>query len=478
MPARKRTGVSHWIAEAAIPMLVLDRRRRVRVFNRGAQALLGREAGEVLGQAAQFTSDPDVVTAGSVAEQLAALAPEPSQFAGPATTARITLPAKGTTRTLRAVFVPLEQSTADPTNASDTAPLDRPTPSPKPGRDDHLLVLLLDEAAPGLATLASPSSSHLALASARASQFAAGRTHRIIGQSAAMQRPLRQLSLARRSEASVHVSGPLGSGRRTLARQIHDDSLQAQRPLRLIEIARPLRPSQLREIRHAVLGDDPDNPPPGTLALAAVDRLPRDAQSDFEAWWDTADEESRPRLITTSDRSLATLSSDAEQPLRDGFAALLGTIEIDLPPLTARGGDLPLLAQSIVEDALRQLEREQPAAISPAAMQELREHVWPGNVGELARCLRAAVETCAGPAIEPTDLPWTFRTGQSAAGDEQPLAALQDILDAAERTHIEAALRRSGGSKAGAAKLLGMTRPKLYRRLEALAIDTDDAGRG
>ena len=481
MPKRNRTGLSQWVAEAAVPMLVLDRRSRVRVFNRGAQTLLGREAGEVLGQRARFTSDPDVVTAGSLAQQLAAIAPEPGQFQGAVTTGEIVLPIAGDVVRQQAVFVPLQPSPArsnhdnehdNGDNEQDKPADGSPDKAPTKPPEEHLLVLLLP---PHTVAAPRPASAHGELASRRVEQFHAGQTHRIVAASPAMQKPLRQLTLTRRTDASVHISGPPGSGRRTLARQVHADSLRAEQPLVIVSIARPLQPSQLREIRRS-LQVDPGEQRPGTLILADIDRLPRDAQRDLLDWLTPDDDTERPRLVTTATRSLAELAADPDQPLRDDLAAELGTIGIRLPPLRERAGDLPLLAQAIIERELHRLQREQPASISPAAMAELAAHDWPGHVGELDRCLTAAVAACETAAIQPDDLPLTFRTGQhaSALGDAVPMEPIQAVLDAAERAHIQAALARSGGRKAGAARLLGMTRPKLYRRLDALGLTDDD----
>ena len=430
--AKKRPGVAQWIAEAAVPLLVLDRRRRVRVFNRGVQQLTGREAGDVLGQLARFTPAEQPQAAGSVEALLSAIAPAPNEYHGQITGCPVTLPTPRGPITRQAVYVPLE----DPA-----------------GGEPHLMILLLADVP---AATAAVSSHHQALAAVRTLG------HPLIATAPAMQRPLRQFEVACEMDVSVHLSGPLGSGRRTFAREIHR---QFDRGLPLLEltIERPRRPQQMQTLLDSVTTDQP----PTALLLADVDKLPLDVQADLATALVRHDEP--PRLLTTSLHALPELVAD--ETLHPDFASLLGTIPIVLPPLTDRLDDLPLLAQALIEAALD--GREQPAGLAEETLAELLAHTWPGNVGELARCLTAAVERSTGPLLQPGDMPFSLATSRDAIarGDGRVLEPIKDLLEATERRHIEAALVQSGGSKAGAAKLLGMTRPKLYRRIEALGIE-------
>ena len=440
--AKRRTGVAQWIAEAAVPMLVLDRRRRVRVFNRGASRLTGRETGDVIGQIAPFTSEPDAVPIGSVAALLAAIAPSATEFAGSVAAAPVVVPTPQGLRAMRASYLPLEQPD---------------------GREPHVLILLLDD--PAVPAAPPAASQHTQLAASRVGPG----PPQLIATDPAMARPLRQFELAKRSEAAVHLVGEPGTGRRLMAELIHDASPRAEEPLQIVEIARPRRPEQIRAIA-AALSTEPDAPPsPGTLVLAEIDRLPLDVQADFADWYADADTP-RPRLITTATRTLAELAADGEL-LRPELASLLGTVSIDLPPLRDRPADLPLLAQSVVERTLSLTGREQPCGLAAETLDLLLAHDWPGNVGELDRCIEAAVRRGTDATIGPDGLPLAFETARHASslGEPDLLRPIAEVLDEAERRHIEAALQRAG-NKAGAAKLLGMTRPKLYRRIAALGI--------
>jgi DNA-binding NtrC family response regulator len=156
----------------------------------------------------------------------------------------------------------------------------------------------------------------------------------------------------------------------------------------------------------------------------------------------------------------------------------LHVFAIHLPPLRERTEDiLPLLEHFVTE--LGPVVLGRPAAgISRGAREHFLAYSWPGNVRELRNAVERALILCEGGLINPEHLPW--RAEASKSGPLVPLAAPAappgpaggDFpphgvdLEAMERTLIERALKQAGQNKSKAARLLGLSRSKLYSRME------------
>jgi DNA-binding NtrC family response regulator len=154
------------------------------------------------------------------------------------------------------------------------------------------------------------------------------------------------------------------------------------------------------------------------------------------------------------------------------LAYALSTITIHLPTLRDRLEDLPLLAQVFLED-LNAAGGKQVGTFASETLDLLAAYRWPGNLDELAAVVAEAHEQATGPLVMPADLPKriglaTETLPRSKRTDES--IVLEDFLARVERELIERALARAKGNKTRAAKLLGMTRPKLYRRLVQLKL--------
>ena len=170
----------------------------------------------------------------------------------------------------------------------------------------------------------------------------------------------------------------------------------------------------------------------------------------------------------TSARVLAATHRNLEELVRTGsfredLYYRLRVIEIRVPPLRDRLGDLPALAEHLVDGACRAMERPR-MGLTDAAVQHLLSHSWPGNVRELQNCLTRAVVLATGGVIRPEHLDLQACDASPGEGDEVDgsFPTLEDI----ERRHLERALVLSAGNKTKAAKLLGVSKPKLYRMLE------------
>lgn len=146
---------------------------------------------------------------------------------------------------------------------------------------------------------------------------------------------------------------------------------------------------------------------------------------------------------------------------------------IELPPLADRVEDLPLLVQTLVEELnvgrLRQL-----AGFSPEALDQLAAYPWPGNLDELGAVVREMHEKSQDTEVAPRDLPRTIHWGAEAASHSQrgdEAIVLEEFLGRVEKELIALAMRRAKGNKSRAAKMLGLTRPRLYRRLVQLGLE-------
>ena len=153
-------------------------------------------------------------------------------------------------------------------------------------------------------------------------------------------------------------------------------------------------------------------------------------------------------------------------------------MQIQVPPLRTRGDDILLLAQHFLQEVARRLGKN-VVGISPEAAAKLMDYPWPGNVRELQNSMERAVALTRFDNITVDDLP--DRVGNHRSTNLNPdLAepALMPTLDEVERRYIEKVLRLTGGNKTQAARVVGLDRRTLYRRIDKLDVDTRGAGQG
>ncbi len=184
------------------------------------------------------------------------------------------------------------------------------------------------------------------------------------------------------------------------------------------------------------------------------------------------------RVIAATNRDLKLAMTQGA--FREDLYYRLHVFAIHLPPLRERKEDiLPLLEHFV--NQLGPVVLGQPAAgISREAREYFLEHDWPGNVRELRNVVERALILCEGGLINPEHLPGHAEAATSApAPTPLPPAALAPVesfpaqgvdLEAIERTLIDGALKRAGQNKSKAAKLLGLSRSKLYTRMERFGL--------
>jgi PAS domain S-box-containing protein len=289
----------------------------------------------------------------------------------------------------------------------------------------------------------------------------------LVGDGPAPQRLREQVRLAAATRAAVLLVGEPGTGKHWLARVIHGETAAPERAFAAVDCRR-LPPAALA---HTLFGDGGlvGRPGVGTLYLREPAALPRDLQSRLVELLADASPDT-PRVLAGS-------SADPDEDvgagrLLDELRCALSTLVLQLPPLRLRLADLPALADRLLEQSAR--DGEPHPRLTPAAWECLRAYPWPGNLRELRAALISARLHAGGEVIDAADLPGYLRVsvqlGQADGPPPERPLPLAQLLEEAERRLIQLALRRAQGNKSRAAELLGLWRPKLLRRMQALGL--------
>jgi DNA-binding NtrC family response regulator len=300
---------------------------------------------------------------------------------------------------------------------------------------------------------------------------------RLVGNSPAMRRARAQVELAVGNQASVLLVGPPGSGRQQTATAIHygtsPESAGALVPLACLL----LTPDMIRSTIDALGAGSRvgRGTVKSTLLLSQADQIPLEIEEELNAMLSSR---TFPfRLISIAEQPLTDLARRGRH--REDLAALLSTIAIELPPLVQRREDLPLLAQVFLEEANAR-SGKQIGGFTPEALDRLDGYSWPGNIDELAQMVAESHRKAAGAEIGPDDLPqrlrWVAETAARPRRKDETIV-LDEFLGRIERELIRRALVRAKGNKAKAARLLGLTRPRLYRRMVQLGLE-ENGSRG
>jgi DNA-binding NtrC family response regulator len=280
----------------------------------------------------------------------------------------------------------------------------------------------------------------------------------------------------------VLIVGEGGSGKQTLAQTIHYLSPRRDGACAVLDCQH--LPAAV--ISHLLFGiDRRDTGPTGREQIAAVylrepAYLPREVQlllceritsgRDARA----ADSAKRPRI-------LAGCATPLEQAVRSGqmldeLACALSALVIEVPPLRERLADLPVLVERLLPRACAGRE-VRVTSLGADAWEVLRGYSWPGNLRELYNVLRSGCSRASGEQLRATDLPADLcRAVQHEQMPPRPVdksLPLQQLLEEAERRLIQLALQRARGhkaQKAQAARLLGIPRARLWRRMFTLGI--------
>jgi len=175
------------------------------------------------------------------------------------------------------------------------------------------------------------------------------------------------------------------------------------------------------------------------------------------------------RIIAATNRDIETAVE--ENRFREDLYYRINVIQIDLPPLRERGTDILLLAQHFVEQFSIRSDK-QIEGISDTASEKLLNYSWPGNIRELRNTIERAVVLTRYEKISVDDLPEKIRdykTSNFLVGSDNPseLIPVQEV----ERRYILHVLKTVGGNKTLAARVLGLDRKTLYRKLQFYKVD-------
>ena len=201
-----------------------------------------------------------------------------------------------------------------------------------------------------------------------------------------------------------------------------------------------------------------------SLLLLDIDQLSPESQHELNGFFSIPS--FQMLTIATSGSCLLSLASEGQ--FNQSLAYALSTLVINMPCLAERGLDIALLAQSILEDFNAEGNR-QFSGFSDEAIDRLLHHTWNGEVDELVAIVRSSCQRAESSMIQKSDLPESIeKTIQAEAREPKPSQAidLDKFLATVEQELIDRALAEAKGNKTRAAKLLGITRARLHRRLE------------
>ncbi|HUI28515.1 MAG TPA: sigma-54 dependent transcriptional regulator [Candidatus Kryptonia bacterium] len=308
----------------------------------------------------------------------------------------------------------------------------------------------------------------------------------IVGKSAPMQEVYRLIEAVSRNKSNVLIDGENGTGKELVARTIHHKSPLADRPFLAVNcgaLAETLLESQLFGHRKGAFTgavEDHDGvfqaAESGTLFLDEISEIPLPLQVKFlraiQEREVTPLGSNKPvkvdvRLIAATNRDLETAVKDGT--FRSDLYYRLNVVPIRLAPLRERREDIPLLVEHFVRE-FSQSYGVEPKRVTPEALRRIQEYAWPGNIRELQNVIERAFALSSEPVITERDLPATLLQPANATA---PNGVLTDPIpmEELERINIASALRRSGGNKNEAARLLHIDRQRLYRKIEKYGLE-------
>ncbi|MBI3413835.1 MAG: sigma-54-dependent Fis family transcriptional regulator [Verrucomicrobia bacterium] len=336
----------------------------------------------------------------------------------------------------------------------------------------------------------------------------------IVGRSEPMQNVFKLIGQLAASDATALITGESGTGKELVARAIYHHSQRSGQPFIAINCAAipenlleselfghekgaftgatNQRVGKFEQCNHGTIFLDEI----GDMSLATQTKILRVLQSGtFERVGGNETVKVDVRVIAATNKLLERAVSARE--FREDLFYRLNVVRIQMPPLRERRGDIRLLVNYFLQK-LAQAQKQKPKSIAVEALTILENFHWPGNVRELENVIQRAIVVAKGDAILPGDLPADItRTPASVKGDTTKLNAVESsaapdlaslarilfqwargnkelkIIPAIERELILNALRETNGNQVHAAKLLGITRATLRKRVEKFHIQRE-----
>jgi DNA-binding NtrC family response regulator len=301
----------------------------------------------------------------------------------------------------------------------------------------------------------------------------------IVGESPVMKEIFDVVRQVAPTRTTVLVLGESGTGKELIAKAVHQLSPRAKQPFVTVHCA-ALAPTLLESElfgheKGAFTGAHErrigrfEQAQGGTLFLDEIGEIDATIQvkllrflgeRTFERVGSNKTLSADVRLVAATNKKLEDLVKAGK--FREDLFFRLRVVEIELPPLRERAGDVPLLAQSF----LREFAKENGKAVNDFtadALQLLMNHSWPGNVRELRTAIEHAVVLCRSEKITARDLPPSVRGGRMA---ESQLMQRNDLtVKEAEKQLVRHALKETNGNRTRAAQKIGMSRRTFHRKL-------------
>jgi two-component system response regulator HydG len=303
-----------------------------------------------------------------------------------------------------------------------------------------------------------------------------GATH-VVAESPAMQALLRRAARFAATEAPIAVLGETGTGKEVVARILHLNSARAKRPFVAVNVA--ALPAELLESelfghgKGAFTGASSarrglfEAADGGTLFLDEIGEMPLPLQAKLLRALEQGEirrvGESTPfsvdvRILSATHRDLA--ARVREGLFREDVYYRLKVLTLEVPPLRERREDILPLARHFLAD-----EPGPRRDFSSAAAARLSRYAWPGNVRELQNAVRHGAALAVGPKVEPGDLPLELDRAALRPPRSASPEALRPLAEV-ERAYIRQVVEACGGSSSEAARVLGIARNTLWRKLQ------------
>jgi two-component system response regulator HydG len=317
----------------------------------------------------------------------------------------------------------------------------------------------------------------------------ARRFEHLVGASAAMQQVYDVVEQVGPTDATVLITGQSGTGKEIVTRSLHQQSRRRTGPFIAVDCAAIPEPLIESELFGHVRGAYTDaklarqgllvQASGGTLFLDEIADLPASVQpkllrvlqerrvrpvgGDNEQGFDV-------RLVAATNRDLDAMVRERE--FREDLYYRINVVQLPLPPLRVRAGDVLLLAQHFVDHFARMFGRD-VTGLTPETAGRLQRYSWPGNVRELRNAIERAVAMAPNSLVGVEDLPERIRDYRGLPARVSLEAELELPLEEIERRHILRVLEANGGNKLAASGVLGIDRKTLYRKLTRYGVERE-----
>lgn len=302
----------------------------------------------------------------------------------------------------------------------------------------------------------------------------------IVGSSAKIQDLLRVIARLKDTRTPVLIAGESGTGKELIARAIHFRGQYAKRPFVAVDCG-SLVPTLIESelfgyekgaFTGAIKSKEGlfESANGGTIFLDEIGELPLEMQAKLLRV--LQEKEVRPvgsnNKVKVDVRVIAATNRDLETAYREGtfrkdLYFRLNVVTVHLPPLRDRKGDIPAL----VHWFLNKQVADQTVQVTQAAMQDLLQYDWPGNIRELENCVERAVALGSQNVIDVHDLPPAIRRlSESAEEPVEPAGLSSTDLEELERETIMRVFEQTNGDKQLTGRMLGISRATLYRKLK------------